>query len=92
MKGLQNLLIMKIWLQAFWAGTFCGTAPRTVVQHVGIGGGTMGWVMLDNVPIWFELWRQLNGFPPSLYQEPQEEKAPKDNEKSKESSAETQSS
>jgi hypothetical protein len=26
--------------------------------------------MLDNVPVWYELWRQLNGFPPSLYEEP----------------------
>lgn len=35
-----------------------------------VGSGTKGWVMLDNVPIWFEIWRQLNGFPPSLYQTP----------------------
>lgn len=35
-----------------------------------LGSGTKGWVMLDDVPIWYELWRQLNGFPPSLYQEP----------------------
>lgn len=34
------------------------------------GSGTKGWVMLDDVPVWYELWRQLNGFPPSLYQEP----------------------
>jgi adhesin transport system membrane fusion protein len=25
-----------------------------------------GWVMLNNVPIGFELWRQFNGFPPVL--------------------------
>ncbi len=37
------------------------------------GSGIKGWVMLDNVSLWFELWRQLNGFPPSLYQEPQME-------------------
>lgn len=30
------------------------------------GSGVYGWVMLDDVPVWFELWRQLNGFPPSL--------------------------
>jgi hypothetical protein len=24
--------------------------------------------LLDNVPIWFELWRTLNGFPPNYYQ------------------------
>ena len=35
-----------------------------------IGSGTKGWVMLDSVPVWYELWRQLNGFPPSLYQAP----------------------
>lgn len=39
-------------------------------RQLRAGSGTMGWVMLDDVPIWFELWRQLNGFPPSLYKEP----------------------
>ncbi|TXI71360.1 MAG: HlyD family efflux transporter periplasmic adaptor subunit [Cyclobacteriaceae bacterium] len=34
------------------------------------GSGTQGWVMLDDVPVWYEIWRQLNGFPPSLYEEP----------------------
>jgi multidrug resistance efflux pump len=34
------------------------------------GSGTHGWVMLDDVPVWYEIWRQLNGFPPSLYEEP----------------------
>lgn len=24
-----------------------------------------GWVLLGNVPLWYELWRQFNGFPPS---------------------------
>jgi biotin carboxyl carrier protein len=24
-----------------------------------------GWVLLDRVPLWFEVWRQLNGFPPA---------------------------
>lgn len=23
-----------------------------------------GWVLLDRVPLWYELWRQINGFPP----------------------------
>ena len=39
-------------------------------DRLRIGSGTKGWIMLDNVPIWYELWRQLNGFPPSLYKEP----------------------
>jgi hypothetical protein len=25
--------------------------------------------MLSDVPIWFEIWRKLNGFPASIYQE-----------------------
>jgi hypothetical protein len=29
--------------------------------------------MLDSVPVWYEIWRQLNGFPPSLYEEPLDE-------------------
>jgi multidrug resistance efflux pump len=36
------------------------------------GSGIKGWVMLDNVPVWYEIWRQLNGFPPSLYDGPLE--------------------
>ncbi|MEQ9592339.1 MAG: HlyD family efflux transporter periplasmic adaptor subunit [Cyclobacteriaceae bacterium] len=36
-----------------------------------MGSGTKGWVMLNNVPIWFEVWRQLNGFPASIYEEPE---------------------
>lgn len=39
-------------------------------DRLRVGSGTKGWTMLDNVPIWYELWRQLNGFPPSLYEEP----------------------
>ncbi|KAB7731052.1 HlyD family efflux transporter periplasmic adaptor subunit [Rudanella paleaurantiibacter] len=35
------------------------------------GSGVYGWVMLDDVPIWYEIWRQLNGFPPSLKAEPE---------------------
>ena len=25
-----------------------------------------GWILLRQVPLWFELWRQMNGFPPAL--------------------------
>ena len=28
------------------------------------GTQTKAWVLLDEVPLWFELWRQINGFPP----------------------------
>ena len=40
-----------------------------------VGGGAKGIAMLDNVPLWYELWRMLNGFPPNLYQPQTGEKA-----------------
>ncbi len=52
-------------------------------KQLRLGSGTKGWVMLDDVPIWYELWRQLNGFPPSLYREPFQ--AAEDKEKEDES-------
>lgn len=32
------------------------------------GSGAQSIALLEDVPIWFELWRQLNGFPPNYYQ------------------------
>ncbi|MCF2505413.1 HlyD family secretion protein [Dyadobacter sp. CY107] len=34
------------------------------------GSGVYGRVILRPVPIWYEIWRLLNGFPPSLESEP----------------------
>lgn len=39
-------------------------------EQLRMGSGVKGWAMLDEVPIWFEIWRQLNGFPPSLKEAP----------------------
>ncbi|MCX8489439.1 MAG: HlyD family efflux transporter periplasmic adaptor subunit [Cyclobacteriaceae bacterium] len=52
-------------------------------KQIRVGSGIKGWVMLDDVKVWYELWRQLNGFPPSLYAEPEmgepnKKKEPKD--------------
>lgn len=33
-----------------------------------MGGGTKGIALLKDVKIWYELWRQINGFPPDFYQ------------------------
>ena len=33
-----------------------------------LGSGVNGWVMLNDVPVWYELWRQINGFPPTISQ------------------------
>lgn len=32
-----------------------------------IGTGAKGFALLKTVPIWYELWRQINGFPPDYY-------------------------
>jgi membrane fusion protein, adhesin transport system len=32
-----------------------------------VGGGTYSMLLLNDVPVWYELWRQLNGFPPDYY-------------------------
>lgn len=32
-----------------------------------LGSGVYGIALLKNVPVWYELWRQLNGFPPDFY-------------------------
>lgn len=37
-----------------------------------IGSGADGIALLNDVPIWYEIWRQLNGFPADYYT--QEEK------------------
>lgn len=37
-------------------------------NELSIGAGTQTIVLLDIVPIWFEIWRNLNGFPPNYYQ------------------------
>jgi hypothetical protein len=42
-------------------------------KQLRVGSGIKAWVMLEDVPVWYELWRQLNGFPPSLYEEPLDE-------------------
>ena len=35
---------------------------------IKVGGGAKGFAMLKDVPVWYELWRNLNGFPPDFYQ------------------------
>ncbi len=35
---------------------------------IRIGSGARTIALLEDVPIWYELWRQLNNFPPNYYQ------------------------
>lgn len=39
-----------------------------------VGSGARAMALLNDVPLWYELWRQLNGFPPNFYSEEKVEK------------------
>lgn len=36
-------------------------------KQISIGSGAQTLALLNNVPVWFEVWRTLNGFPPNYY-------------------------
>jgi multidrug resistance efflux pump len=36
-------------------------------QMLKLGSGSQGIALLKNVPIWYEIWRNMNGFPPDYY-------------------------
>ncbi len=46
---------------------------HTWPDAIRVGSGAKTIALLEDVPIWFELWRQINSFPPNYY-EPQTNK------------------
>ncbi len=36
-------------------------------KELKMGTGAQGISLLNNVPVWYELWRNINGFPPDYY-------------------------
>jgi multidrug resistance efflux pump len=53
-------------------GTFRVLVEPDESDHIwpdalSVGGGANSMLLLDDVPIWYELWRQFNGFPPNYY-------------------------
>ncbi len=40
--------------------------PWPSVKWLRPGAKVTGWVLLRNVPVWYELWRQFNGFQPTI--------------------------
>ncbi|MEZ4800037.1 MAG: HlyD family efflux transporter periplasmic adaptor subunit [Flavobacteriales bacterium] len=48
-----------------------------------VGTGANGMALLQDVPIWYELWRKLNGFPPNFYTGTNGESAGADSENDK---------
>ncbi|AYN67389.1 HlyD family efflux transporter periplasmic adaptor subunit [Euzebyella marina] len=41
---------------------------RAWPKDLRVGSGANTIALLDDVPIWYEIWRQLSGFPPNYYQ------------------------
>ena len=37
-------------------------------KQLSVGSGAQTIALLETVPVWFEIWRTLNGFPPNYYQ------------------------
>ena len=54
-NGLYRLLIQPDQNEAAWP------------EPLRVGSGVQGFSLLNDVPLWYELWRQLNGFPPDFY-------------------------
>ena len=36
-------------------------------KAIRVGSGAYTMALLNDVPIWFELWRKINGFPPNFF-------------------------
>ncbi|MBL7709612.1 MAG: HlyD family efflux transporter periplasmic adaptor subunit [Chitinophagaceae bacterium] len=43
-------------------------ADKPWPKELKIGAGAQGITLLKDVPVWYELWRNINGFPPDYYQ------------------------
>ena len=48
-----------------------------------VGGGANAMILLNNVPIGYEIWRNINGFPPDFYQKDSPSEKPTKHDKSK---------
>ncbi len=42
-------------------------SERSWPEQIKLGTGAEGIALLKDVPIWYELWRNINGFPPDYY-------------------------
>ncbi len=62
-NGLYRILVSPDEVEKDWPG------------KLSIGTGSQVFILLKDVPIWYEIWRQLNGFPQEYYdiQEPEKE-------------------
>lgn len=54
-NGLYRVLVAPDPAEADWP------------KGLRVGAGAKSFALLKNVPIWYEIWRQVNGFPPDYY-------------------------
>ncbi len=54
----------------FWVVPDPEERPWPEQAHVRQGTKAMGWVILNRVPLWYELWRRFNLFPPDYQERP----------------------
>jgi multidrug efflux pump subunit AcrA (membrane-fusion protein) len=54
----------------FWVVPDPDDRPWPEQNHVRQGTKVMGWVILNRVPLWYELWRRFNLFPPDYQERP----------------------
>lgn len=54
----------------FWVVPDPEERPWPDQTHVRQGTKAMGWVILNRVPLWYELWRRFNLFPPDYQERP----------------------
>jgi len=50
------------------------SADRKWPPGLKLGSGAIGFALLKDVPVWYELWRNVNGFPPEFYKLEEEKK------------------
>jgi multidrug efflux pump subunit AcrA (membrane-fusion protein) len=46
-------------------------------KELKMGAGAQGITLLKDVPVWYELWRNINGFPPDYYKKEEEKQKQK---------------
>ncbi len=46
-----------------------GEGVKEWPHHLRLGSGVNGFALLNDVPVYKELWRRMNGFPPDFYQD-----------------------
>jgi len=49
-------------------------ADKAWPKELKMGAGAQGIALLKDVPVWYELWRNINGFPPDYYKSSPEAK------------------